>query len=417
MQRGILSGRIRRTAIPVCLGLTMLMISPLCGQQTSPLSFDPATVFDEVTDLVAEHFFDPEFDVESWNARAGSFRERALDAASHDDFSRVMAELLATLETSHTAYFSRLNPRRYQLLSVFHQVFEGQPDDLFVYEGIGIDTRSRADGVFVSAVFDGLPADQAGLQFGDRLVSVDGQPFHPINSFRGKSGQTVAVTVERQGRQTAIPVVPRALDGRTMFRTAMQDSVRVIERGDQRIGYVHVWSYAGTDYQESLRSLVLWGDLASCDSLALDLRDGWGGADLNYVNLFRPPIVEIETASRGAPEQTYTGVWGKPVALITNRGSTSGKELYTYAFRKLGLGPVVGETTAGAVVAGRCFLLSNGDALYLAVTDIRVDGHRIEGQGISPDQVVPRPLETADGSDPQLEAALQVLSAEPSAGR
>jgi hypothetical protein len=39
----------------------------------------------------------------------------------------------------------------------------------------------------------------------------------------------------------------------------------------------------------------------------------------------------------------------------------------------------VGERTAGAVLAGRCFLLSDRSLLYLAVAGIRGDGERLEG--------------------------------------
>ena len=101
-----------------------------------------------------------------------------------------------------------------------------------------------------------------------------------------------------------------------------------------------------------------------------------GVANLDYVNLFRPALVQIESRSRNQPPQSFSGVWGKPVALLVNQRTTSGKELFAYAFQKLLLGKVVGETTAGAVLAGRCFLLQNGDVLYLAVADLKVDGRR-----------------------------------------
>jgi carboxyl-terminal processing protease len=105
----------------------------------------------------------------------------------------------------------------------------------------------------------------------------------------------------------------------------------------------------------------------------------------------------------------FSGVWGKPVVLLVNRRSTSGKEMFTYGFKKLKLGEVVGETTAGAVVAGRGFLLSNSDVLYLAVSDLEVDGQRLEGRGVEPTVHVERPLPYAAGADPQLERALEIL--------
>jgi carboxyl-terminal processing protease len=70
---------------------------------------------------------------------------------------------------------------------------------------------------------------------------------------------------------------------------------------------------------------------------------------------------------------------------------------------------VVGSKTAGAVVAGRPFLMQDGSLLYLAVADVYVNGgQRLEGKGVTPDIVVPSPLEYAQGVDPQKERAIKV---------
>ena len=69
----------------------------------------------------------------------------------------------------------------------------------------------------------------------------------------------------------------------------------------------------------------------------------------------------------------------------------------------------MGITTAGAVVGGRPFLLSDGSHLYLAVQDVLVDGERLEGVGVTPDVEVEFSIPYANGADPQLEKALDVL--------
>jgi carboxyl-terminal processing protease len=63
------------------------------------------------------------------------------------------------------------------------------------------------------------------------------------------------------------------------------------------------------------------------------------------------------------------------------------------------------------VVAGQVIPLSDDSLLFLAVQDIVVDGERLEGVGVKPDVEVPGGLEYAEGRDPQLERALEVLSA------
>jgi carboxyl-terminal processing protease len=389
---------------------TYTLVKKALVKKAQQPEIDQTAVFDEVAGIVAEHFYDKQFDVDAWQLKVEEYRPRAVAATTRDQFAETINELLSSLNTSHTRYFSSNEPRRYQLLGVFSELYGLDQEDLFVYDGIGIETKKIADEVYVSAVFDGLPADQAGLLFGDQILAVDGMPFHPIRSFAGKVGAPVAMKIRRRGREQSVTVTVGELDGRTMFETALAASQQVFEKNGKRIGYLHVWSYAGSKYQELIRSAILWDDLSQCDALILDLRNGWGGADVNYLNLFRKPILNVESTSRSGQPRNYSGVWGKPVALLTNGGSTSGKELFAFGFKKLKLGKIFGETTAGAVVAGRCFLLGNRDVLYLAVNDVHVDGLRLEGRGVDSDFPIARPLRDAESGDRQLEGAIEYLS-------
>jgi hypothetical protein len=64
----------------------------------------------------------------------------------------------------------------------------------------------------------------------------------------------------------------------------------------------------------------------------------------------------------------------------------------------------------GGAAGGPGFLLRNGSLLVLAVSDVRVEGERLEGRGIMPDVVVPFRLPYAAGHDPQLDAAIEELA-------
>jgi carboxyl-terminal processing protease len=375
------------------------------------LNFDPAQVFDEVWTLARDHFYDPPAVAGTWEQAKENFRHRAVAAGTHAEFGQVMSELLATLKTSHTSYFAASQQKRSQILGIFTGLVPEDRVELFFYETIGLEIEQVAGKTFVRAVYDGLPADDAGVLFGDEILSVDGKPYSEIDSFRNKSEVQLQLRRNEGDPELALTVPVKRIDGRTMFETAMLASARLIETENRKIAYVHVWSYAGTKYQEHLRNLLLFDKLRSADALILDLRDGWGGASLEYLNLFREPIAELISRPRQGEPINFSGVWGKPVVLLINRRSTSGKELFTFGFKKLGLGQVVGETTAGAVVAGRGFLLSNDDVLYLAVSDITIDGQRLEGRGVEPNVFVERPLPYAAGADPQLDRAIELLSA------
>ncbi|MDX1388497.1 MAG: S41 family peptidase, partial [Acidobacteriota bacterium] len=150
--------------------------------------------------------------------------------------------------------------------------------------------------------------------------------------------------------------------------------------------------------------------IRDADALVLDIRDGWGGADPRYLNLFNHNVPTLTSFLRDGTELHYDPQWRKPVVLLVNGGTRSGNEIMAFGFKKFGIGPVVGSTTAGAVVGGKPFLLSDASLLYLAVRDALVDGIRLEGVGVAPDHPVPFDVRYAAGNDPQLEKALDVAA-------
>lgn len=375
-----------------------------------------AEVFQEVWQTVKDNFFDPKLKGVDWDAMRQRYGKEAEAADSVDEFARVVNRMLSELKTSHTRYYTQEEPEYYQLAGIFWS-FAGEKFKPFLpgstpkYVGIGISTATIDDKVFVRAVLDGSPAATAGVRLGDQILDVDEKGFHPIRSFAEKRDQPVQIRVQRTpdvGSVTVLPVTPKALDPTTMFLDAMKASVEVIEKDGTKVGYVHIWSYAGEAYQEQLED-ELSGRLRDADGLILDLRDGWGGANPNYLWPFVAPPLTMTSIGRDGKRTDYQTGWTKPVCLLVNEGSKSGKEVLAYYFRKARRGIIVGSRTAGAVMAGRPFVMSDGSLLYLAVNDGLLDGKRPEGNGVVPDVEVPFSIPYAEGADPQKAGAIRVI--------
>ncbi len=162
-------------------------------------------------------------------------------------------------------------------------------------------------------------------------------------------------------------------------------------------------------YQQQLEEELVYGRLKDSDGLVWDLRDGWGGASPSYLNLFTAPTPTITTIFRDGVERHNHMQWQKPVVMLVNEGSRSGKEILAYGFRKYDVGQIVGSQTAGAVVGGRPYIMPDGSLLYLAVANVLVDGEPNEGKGIVPDVRVSVSLPYAQGVDPQKEQAIQTV--------
>ncbi|NJO33583.1 MAG: hypothetical protein HC869_10955 [Rhodospirillales bacterium] len=116
-------------------------------------------------------------------------------------------------------------------------------------------------------------------------------------------------------------------------------------------------------------------------------------------------------AGRDGEEDFATFRWRRPVVVLVDEGTRSGKEVIAYGLQRQDI-TLVGQRTAGALLGGRGFLLDDGSLLVLAVSDVRVEGQRLEGIGVMPDLLVPFPLPYAAGRDPQLDAALMQLAGE-----
>jgi carboxyl-terminal processing protease len=360
---------------------------------------------DELVAQVRERFYDAKKAAE-WAARHRGYGAKA---KTEEDFERLTYEALAELQASHTAYYPRESLGHVGLSSIFRWVLKLKEVE---YVSMGVDVAERPEGLFVRHVFAGGPAQKAGLLRGDRIVSVEGKPFHPVRSLKDRAGKPTQVMVERArgGRPLTLMVTPRRVDPKAEWLEAQEKSSRVVERSGKRVAYQYLYSCAGSEHQEALAEYILYG-AENADALVVDLRDGWGGCNVQFLNLFNTRLPVLTSVGRDGKQVVTTGAWLKPVVLLVNGGSRSGKELVAFAMKQREMATLVGEQTAGAVLAGTPVRLSNGDLLYVAVMDGNIDGTRLEGIGVTVDVEVPDVLPYAAGKDPQLEKALDVAAA------
>jgi carboxyl-terminal processing protease len=117
----------------------------------------------------------------------------------------------------------------------------------------------------------------------------------------------------------------------------------------------------------------------------------------------------MQVTDRSGNSEFVNVKWRKPVAMLINGGTRSGKEVLAYGFKKYRLGELIGTRTEGAVLAATAFLIGSG-LLLLAVEDVRVDGERLEGAGVTPTIEVQASAASAGSDDAQLSRAVAVLS-------
>lgn len=77
-------------------------------------------VFEEVWQTVNDNFFDPEFNGIDWKAMREKYQPSVKQAKSIDEVSVVINRMLSELNTSHTHFYTKLEPAYYQLLGIFN---------------------------------------------------------------------------------------------------------------------------------------------------------------------------------------------------------------------------------------------------------------------------------------------------------
>lgn len=364
----------------------------------SPVVSEARTVFLKTWELVESNFYDSKLNGVDIQKLKTEYLKRL--EAEPERVVELTNRSLASLESSHTQLFHQDDPLYYELLDVFSfgpmakEIRKRFNGELPWYAGI----LARFDGGIVKAVVPGGPAFKAGLLAGDEIVSVAGKPFQAVESFRGKAGMSLSLTVKRDGKLLEFQVTPERIQPRQAFLRSISDSAQIFEEPPYRLGYVRMWSYAGEAYQDRLRELLL-GKLKSTDGLILDLRGSWGGASPEFAQLFLSQTDFVMKPRGREPFILESSSYSAPLYILIDESVSSGKEILAYNLQKSGRAKLVGSPTRGAVLGGELHLLPGGHALYLARADAEIDGRKLERLGVTPDHYLPQEYHVAGAED------------------
>jgi len=336
--------------------------------------------------------------------------EDLLRSDSKVPLADVLNPFLDSLEVSHTHFYDRRHQNYYLLRSLFSTRDLDSPKLYTI--GVQLDEKDLG---LIRAVMEGSPAEAAGIQRGDRLVSVDGVEFDSLLQWQNTT--SIELRLSRQGEAIDVKLAPILQSFHRGLARATEASERVISCGEQRFGYLHLWSGTHPLFLEILKESVATARDEGLDGFILDLRDGSGGAWWPYLDPFYADRSEFfEFSTRGtegmsetirADPQTNPDAWLGPLAVIINNGTRSGKESLAFQFKKGGRATLFGTRTAGAFTAGRGVFAKRVEdyLLYLSVQEFILDGNAIEGVGVTPDVWV----EDGTESDLPLMAAVNHL--------
>lgn len=293
------------------------------------------------------------------------------------------------------------------------------------YCGIGaMVSQNMTTGVStIIRVFEGSPAEEAGILPGDMIYKVDGEEITGMdltlvvnNYVKGEEGTEVVITVFREAEDEYkdITVTRRPIDVQTV-------SGRMLEDG---IGYISVLEFdqiTGSQFTEKIEELESQG----MEKLIVDLRDNPGGELHTVVDMVDYIVKDggriLTVADKYGKEEVYNAEDGHsldlPMAVLVNGNSASASEVFTGAMKDYGVATIVGTRTFGKGIVQTLFPLSDGSAVKLTTNHYYTpEGHDIHGEGIEPDVLEELNEEAAtmpvipEEMDNQLQKAIEILN-------
>jgi carboxyl-terminal processing protease len=351
-------------------------------------------------------------------------RRDFIDTVSTEEMYRRAAEgFVKEIEDPHSAL---LTPDRYRRL---RETTSGK------YAGVGVELDIRDGFVTVIAPLSGTPADSAGIEPGDRILTIDGKPAVNLTmeeverTLRGPPGSTVRLGIERWDGTTPSFTLRR----RQIVYHPVQKAIIAVGG----IGYLELATFSESAAREVRRTVDSLRK-AGARSLILDLRENPGGlleqgiavADLfidagKVIASTRGRVVDATEDFRDAAAQPWPNL---PVVVLVDSGSASASEIVAGALQDHGRAVILGSPTYGKGSAQSIFPVIGGRALKLTTARwFTPKGRTIERDstngGITPDILVRKDqrIATAEthaptsvpyppsAGDPAIARALQLL--------
>jgi carboxyl-terminal processing protease len=265
------------------------------------------------------------------------------------------------------------------------------------FGGLGIEVTMEGGLVKVVAPIDETPAARAGMQSGDLISHLDGEPIiglsldEAVNLMRGEPNTTITLTVLRQGAEAPLEV--------ELTREVIQVKV-VRARREEDIAYLRVTKFNdGTDRQLKQKFDDLLAEMGDdIQGVVLDLRNNPGGLLDQAISVSDAFLDFGEIVStRGRRDDSVQRfnarsgdiADGLPMVVLINGGSASASEIVAGALQDHGRAIILGTQSFGKASVQTVIPLSDQGAMRLTTARYYTpSGGLIQAKGIVPDIVV-----------------------------
>ena len=289
----------------------------------------------------------------------------------------------------------------------------------FVGIGIYMVKDEKTNKIKVLSPIKNSPAEKAGIQPGDLILTVDGVEY---------SGDdlTVISTKIKGEKDTSVKLQIQRNNEKMDFEIKRENIIVNPVEGevlDNNIGYIEFSSFDENTSEQFKSEFEKLKD-KGINSLIIDLRNNGGGivdealkiadyiADKDSVLLYEVDKNDKETVKKSENEP----IINMPIVILTNGNTASSSEILAGALKDLGKAKTVGTKTYGKGIIQQILTLPDGSGLKITtekyLTPNKTAIHKV---GISPDEEVELPsdidnvLNVEKEKDTQLQKAIELL--------
>jgi len=367
-------------------------------------------IFDETWWMEKEFFYDPALHGLNWQAVYDRYLPQLAHVQRREDLNDLMVQMIGELQVGHNRLgggdVHQEMPVAVGLLGADFAVEQGRYKVAKLYAGDRLSPSLRSP----------LSVPGLGVKEGDFILAIGGHELDgKANIYallENTVGKQVTITVAQdaagKGRRDIVvePIANEALLRRWAWIEGNRKKVE--QKSGGKIAYVYMPDTAGQGFEHFNRMFFAQIDK---QALIVDDRKNGGGQAANYVTeLLARPYLGGWKDRDGMVFETPGGAIYGPKAMLIDQDAGSGGDFMPYAFKRVGLGPLIGKRTWGGLIG----ISTNPpliDGGFLTVPYFRFytpEGEwRIENEGVSPDiDVELDPAAVNRGDDTQLDAAI-----------
>lgn len=367
-------------------------------------------IFDEAWWMEKEFFYDAGMHGLNWQAVYDRYLPQLAHVQRREDLNDLIVQMIGELQVGHNRAgggdVHQEAPVAVGLLGADFTVEQGRYKITRLYAGDRLNPNLRSP----------LSVAGLGVKEGDFILAIGGHELDGKTNIyallENTVGKQVVLSIAKdasgKGRReiTVEPIANESL----LRRWAWIDGNRkkVLEKSGGRVAYVYMPDTADQGFEHFNRMFFAQIDK---QALIVDDRKNGGGQAANYVTeLLSRPYLGGWKDRDGLVFETPGGAIYGPKAMLVDQDAGSGGDFMPYAFKRVGLGPLIGKRTWGGLIgiSANPPLIDGG---FLTVPFFRFytpEGEwRIENEGVAPDiDVELDPAAVNRGEDTQLDAAV-----------